>query len=849
VTGKLAYTVGTNGSDPTGAHGPYQLFTLANAGVTAYPTGFCGDSNTKQLNPGESCIIQVRFAPLNTVAPGAIGGQLNVQDANASALPAIPLKGTSTSQILLSGSAITLDTNGNQTLAFGNVGKGLTATQTFTVTNAGGANAAGGVTLHVTNPLPARYSFATNSACVEGTVLAGSTTCQMSLVYTGIQPTNPPTVDPASIVISNATPALSTNVVEASLALTATSVAPATIALYGFGDYPANTTSNANAIELGAAPLTGSTGVLTLWFINNGGVAATNLQTSWTSVLPTGNTDFTVAAEAQGTCFSIGGTLAPGATCSVNVRCSPTGNAGERFATLNLFGQATLGATVILHATGITTSNSVYANNVGGTSSFYTFAGSTAPAGATAYFVLQNNTTNPLDLGTNADFTNGTAPNKTASNVALSTATSTDFALIKATNGTGLACGTSLGVGAFCTFAVTFAPTWDATAGAARLYRWAEITVAGNPNILGLIGRVQMPATLKLSATSTASVTVSSLQANFGQLLSGQTPSLPFTITNIGDVPTAGAVGLTLISSTPTGTYAALGTSTCGTTALAAGANCTVTVNSQLDSVIGPQSGLSVRATDASAAGESSAQTYTLVAQVVNLASLSMSSSATAFAATPAGTKAAVPITITVTNGGTGDDATNRQNTGALAVTLSDPTNFALDPSSTCLNAAGTYVSLPWTNASSVVSESCTLVVNFIPQGAGSDTTTVTVTATPGAAPTPITLTGTGQTTLAITPVGPTTPQQFTVTHSGSGTTQVLRESLSGTNAAAFAITADTCFGTTLTGTGHCTVTVVFLGTCSATTAQTATLNVTDGGANSTTSVALSVGGTAGCGT
>ena len=119
---------------------------------------------------------------------------------------------------------------------------------------------------------------------------------------------------------------------------------------------------------------------------------------------------------------------------------------------------------------------------------------------------------------------------------------------------------------------------------------------------------------------------------------------------------------------------------------------------------------------------------------------------------------------------------------------------------------------------------------------------------TPGGAPTPITLTGTGSSNLAITPPGPTTPQAFTVTHSGSGTTQLLKESLSGTNAAVFAITEDECYGTTLTGSGTCGVTVAFIGTCSTTTAQTATLTVTDGTANSTASVSLSVGGaTAGC--
>jgi hypothetical protein len=83
----------------------------------------------------------------------------------------------------------------------------------------------------------------------------------------------------------------------------------------------------------------------------------------------------------------------------------------------------------------------------------------------------------------------------------------------------------------------------------------------------------------------------------------------------------------------------------------------------------------------------------------------------------------------------------------------------------------------------------------------------------------------------------------FTVTNANSSqVTKLLREALGGTNATAFAITDDTCYGTPLS-TGNCTVTVTFIGTVSTTTAQTASLTVTDGTANNTASVAMSVGG------
>lgn len=859
-TGPLSYSVGA----------PFELYTLQSAGVTAYPAGFCGDpiggASSTSLNPGANCIIQVRFKP---AVAGAATGSLTV----LGLATAIPLKGTGTAQLVLSGSAITL-VNSAQTLAFGSVGQGATATQTFTVTN----NGAGSVTLKVayttngtdyTAGLPPHFSFA-SSTCADGSTLAAGAPCQMSLLYTG---TTPAAQETPQLIITNGSPVDNTNTVEVPLLLTAQSVTPATLALSGFGDYPTIATAGAGAtIELGAAPLGTPTGVLTLVFTNTGKVAATGLQTSWSVIVPSGSSDFTVAAESQGTCFGIGGTLAPGATCTVNVRCTPSGNAGDRNATLSLFGQAVPGVLVNLHAVAINTSNTVYANNVGGSNSFYTFAGSTPakPAtGSTVYFLLHNN--NPsytLQLGANADFTGGSAGN----DLVISTPSATaDFVLSKATTGTAPpACGTTLAPAGQCTFAVTFSPTWS---DASHLYRWATVavTAAGvSTNILGMIGRVQMPATLQLSAAASAgqvTVSATNFTVDFGQIMQGQLSSEVFTITNIGDVATAGNVGLKLLSNSPTGTYAVIGASTCGTTALAPGAAaaCTVTVNSQLTSTIGAQSGLSVEAVDLgvpTATGETSAQTFTLAAEVVNPATLTLNPNATAFAtSTAAGsTDTTEEITITVANGNPATDSSaNRQNTTALAVSLSDATDFTVDTASTCLNTTTmTYYALPLTGES----ESCTIIVKFTPKTAGALSTTVSVSATTGGTPTPIALTGTALSALTSNPPGTTASpalftgtqgqaKPFTITYGGSGATQLLKESLGGTNASAFAITADTCYGTALTsGAPTCTVTVSFVGTCSATTAQTATLNVTDGTANSTVGVVMSVGGaTAGCGT
>ena len=338
----------------------------------------------------------------------------------------------------------------------------------------------------------------------------------------------------------------------------------------------------------------------------------------------------------------------------MNVRFIPTAS-GQQSATLNFFGVAITPVNVKLQGTGIATSNSVYAQPVGGTNAFYTFAGTTpavsaisTTSGLTAYFVLRNNSLLPVNLGSDATLFTG-------SDVGFdpSIGRPVDFSVTKATTtaaGAGVACGTgNLAAAGFCTFAVTFKPLlWDAVAGVGTRTRWAAVRVGGvgGNNILGVIGQVQQPAKLQLSATATSAVkitgTTSPFTVDFGQLLQGQTPSLTFTITNIGQAPTAGAPGLNL--TTIAGPYATIGTSTCGTgtTALAAGANCTVVVNSQLTSTIGVQSGITVTAVDPATggSGETAAESYILTAAVVNPLSLVVAPSVTAFTSTQAGVMA-----------------------------------------------------------------------------------------------------------------------------------------------------------------------------------------------------------------
>ena len=257
---------------------------------------------------------------------------------------------------------------------------------------------------------------------------------------------------------------------------------------------------------------------------------------------------------------------------------------------------------------------------------------------------------------------------------------------------------------------------------------------------------------------------------------------------------------------------------------------------------------MSVRATGA--ASENSAETYALKAKAVNPAALVVTSTAVTFTDTIAGATSFRDITIT--NGAGGDAANTRQDSGKLAVTLSNTTDFTVDTNtinSTCLNASGNYVSLP----GGVATSHCTIQILFTPQTAGAKTLSISVSATPGGAPAPLSLTGNGLGALTVTPTSTAaapialsgTPLTTTlvVKNTSAKATQLLRETIGGTNASAFVIVSDTCYGQSLPAGDSCVVAVEFIGTVSTTTAQTATVTASDGTANNSVSAYVKAGG------
>jgi hypothetical protein len=839
VSAKLSYTVSAD----------FELYTLATAGVSAYPAGSCGDSNTKQLNGGDSCTIQVRVKPLNTVLPGVRNGTLTVSDGTV-ALPTVPLKGTATPQLTVSVAA----------LDFGSVAPGATANQSTTITNNGltvltlavpsNADAVG------TNPPP--VSIRAGSNC-NGVALAAGGTCHLDYQFTG-QTAGATVGVPTPLAITVGSNIGST--VTAGLTMQARTVNAANLALYGFDDLGASGPVQGDTVEFGnvqtaAAGASSGSGVFTFWIVNTGDVNATTVAATITG---TNNTEFTFPAEAGDSCNSVAnGILAPQAKCAVRVQLTPQTAGANKAATLNVSASGLTPVTVALHGSAhVAATAGVYLTPVGGAATSTIAAIASTPVGTAvkALFTVHNtgaaislsSFTIAGNVSTDAtpvvvDFSDGVGT------------TAADLVVVGDSTGGGTACpsaASGIVTGASCQIAVTFKPKYygstatDVTDG--RKYRWATVNYSGTP-VATIIGEVKKPALLQLTAASAGGVTVtttsSSWVADFGQVLQQNSASLAFTITNIGESLTAGAVTPTLVAGSDPYTTV---TSTCGTTQLDAGGTCTATVT-----VTGTNPGLhndsTLQATGI-VAGESSAQTFTLIERLVQPALLSIIPGPTDFGAAIAVGQASSALTITVRNGNSGDSRSNRLDTTALTLNMANNTDFTVLPTSTCLNTStGAFWSLPLAN----LSETCTILVQFTPQSAGAKSVPVSVTAATGGTTAAVTLTGTAVGALSISPAGTSAVPValgtgvFTVTYTGPSTssTGLLDEN---TNSALFVITTDTCYGKQLTGTAPaasatCSVTVTFVGTPSATTAQTASLTVSDGTATNSITAYTKVGG------
>jgi hypothetical protein len=377
---------------------------------------------------------------------------------------------------------------------------------------------------------------------------------------------------------------------------------------------------------------------------------------------------------------------------------------------------------------------------------------------------------------------------------------STSIAIAASTNYTQINnCGTLLQTGTSCTITVSFTPT-------------ANGSLPGTISITD--SATNSPQTVTLSGTGTGAptvtVTVTPATLTFTSQTVGTTsPSQPVTVKNTSTLSTTLSIGAA------TGDFAQ--TNTCSTT-LAAGASCTVNVTFT-PTTTGTRTG-SIAITDQAT---NSPQSVTL---------------------TGTGAAATVTVTATPTSLSFGNEAVGMTSTsqpitvkntgtGNTTVVIAASANFG--QTNTC----------PVSPATLNAGLSCTVNATFAPTATGSLTGTISVTDSASNSPQTVSLSGTGLTTMTVTPstlafgnqnVGTTSASQpITVKNTGTASTSI-------TVAPSTNYSQSNNCTPTLAGGATCTINVTFAPTTGG--SLPGTVTITDSAANSPQTVTLSGTGT-----
>jgi hypothetical protein len=345
-----------------------------------------------------------------------------------------------------------------------------------------------------------------------------------------------------------------------------------------------------------------------------------------------------------------------------------------------------------------------------------------------------------------------------------------------------LCSGKPIAAGAKCTVDVAFAPT-SAGPKAATLTAMAT----------------QGTATASLSGTAGAGAALSLMPAShdFGSVTQGSTtPAQTFTLTNTGGV--ASGVPTFAFSGANAADFAAPAAANQCTSALAAGASCTLGVTFKATAA-----SLEMATLTASATATTSA-TAALSGTGLAPAAIAIEPPTYDFNAVTAGT-ASPSVVFTVTNNG-------GVTTGALTASLSGTgaSQFVVDGGNCNM-------------ATLAPAAKCTVSVHFLPAAAtvGAVQASLGVGGMPGGA-TAATLTGTAlaPAALAIAPAsqpfgtisqgGSSSDVPFTVTNTGAVASGTVAVSLAGASKDQFALGMQNCNGVTLPPKGTCTVNVHF---------------------------------------
>jgi hypothetical protein len=492
--------------------------SVAVAGDFARSGGTCGTS----LATGTSCTLLVTFTP---TASGSRTGTLSLTHNNALTPIAFALSGSGSGSVTTA--PVASITPSAITLASTAIGA-TSAAQNVNVANTG--NAALSISA-ITLSNPADFVIAGGTCAAGGSVAAGSS-CTVSVAF-----------KPAAGATGTRSGSLSISHNAAG--------SPGSVALSGNATAAAAPIATLTASLAFGSVNVGSTSAAQTATLANSGTAPLSIAT-----LVTGSTEFAISG---GSCVA-GGTVAAGASCSINLSFTPS-SAGARSATLTATHNAGSSSTS-LSGTGVALSPVI---GVSPTSLSFSQTVNTASSAQTV--TVSNSGSAPLLL----------------SALSLSGAQAAEFSLA---SGTTCVAGGSIAAGASCSVKLTFTP-------AASGMRSASLAIthnaAGSPSSVTLNGSgtaTPQPA-ISLNATSLAFSS---------QVLATASAAQSVTVSNSG-AATLTFSGLTLAGSAAAD-FTRGGTCSAGGT-LAAGASCSVSF-SFTPSAIGTRSATLTLASDAS---------------------------------------------------------------------------------------------------------------------------------------------------------------------------------------------------------------------------------------------------------
>ncbi len=729
--------------------------------------------------PNGTCNVEVEFAP---VADSTVTGMLTFFD-NSQNNPNSPqiyqLTGTGSG----ANPVVSLSAS---TLAFGSQSLNtLSGSLSVAITNTGNANliiTANGTNsgIAITAPFQINTTSSTCSTTSAVTLAPAGGSCTVTIQFepttTGSAPASALTFTDNNDGNSGSTQSVTlTGVGTSSVA----SIAPISLT---FGNVNVGSTSSP----------------LTTTVTNTSGTE--NLSLSGISISGTNSNDFATSTTGITSPCANGGTLAPLASCSINLTFTPVAEGNGLTATFNM-----------------TASNANGNQSVAGVTLTGTGLGSVinpSPTSLSFGAVAIGTTTPPQQTVTvanngNAQLTFSSAPVVTGTNAS-------EFNLA---TGTTCSSATPVAAGSSCTIGVTFAPTSTATVSG---------TVLSVPNNSGNTPSLQI--TLSGSGTGpTANLSTSSL--SFSSVALGSSSQQSLTLTNNGN--SSLSYSGTSISGTYASDYSA--SSTCGSTVAANGGNCTITVTFTPSTPPNPGTSLTASLTPTDNAP---------------------SNTTVSLSGTGTGPLASLTGTLSF------NQAAGTTSSPQIA-TLTNNGNAALAISSIALTTSSAFAETNNCPASLAAGANCTVNVTFTPPTPGSFSATLTVTDNsgnqsstsqsltvsgngtgPGASPNPTSLTFSSQdeeTTSA--------PQAITLTNNGTSILTISGIATGGTNASNFALVSSTgtvCpySGGTLAANSACTIYVTFSPSAVAT--YSATINITDNAAGSPQTISLTGSGVQG---